>query len=146
MTWIDILDIFKGLLTPVIACFVAYIAYQQHKTNRDKLRLDLFDKRYKIFHGLMSLLGIIGPQGDVTDEQLSQFIRTTADAPFLFDKSISSYLDTVYKKSLDLQYLEKQMKQSGVSERVADKRDEVFSWLTGQHAVARAKFEKYMQF
>jgi len=60
VTWIYV---FNALLTPVIAGVVAYIAYQQHKTNRDRLRLDLYDRRLKVFEGLMVLLSIIFQKG-----------------------------------------------------------------------------------
>ncbi|RYX79946.1 hypothetical protein EON83_30625 [bacterium] len=37
-------------ITPVItAVIVAYIAYQQFKTNKQKLRLDLYNKRFNVY-------------------------------------------------------------------------------------------------
>jgi hypothetical protein len=41
--------LFAGLLTPVIGIVVAFVAWQQWKTARDKLKLDMFDRRLAIF-------------------------------------------------------------------------------------------------
>ena len=38
----QIFEISKGLLTPVIAIVATYIAYQQWKTNRQKLNLERY--------------------------------------------------------------------------------------------------------
>lgn len=41
MTWFDV---FQGLTTLLIAAIVAYIMWQQHKIDKDKLRYDLYDE------------------------------------------------------------------------------------------------------
>jgi hypothetical protein len=44
----------SGLLTPLIAVIAVYIAWQQWRTARQKLRMDLFDKRYASFERILS--------------------------------------------------------------------------------------------
>lgn len=44
-SWIQI---FKALLTPVVAILGVYIAYQQWRTNRTRLKHELFDRRYSM--------------------------------------------------------------------------------------------------
>ena len=40
----------KDIALPIImAIFLAYIAYQQMVTNRNKLRLDLYNKRFEVY-------------------------------------------------------------------------------------------------
>jgi hypothetical protein len=57
----------------MIAILAVWIACQQHKTSRYKLRLDLYDKRFNVFHKLISLVSSVVQQGNVTDEQLNEF-------------------------------------------------------------------------
>lgn len=144
-----VLRIFQGLLMPVIAGIAVYIAFQQHKTNRDKLRLDLYNKRYELFHSLMTLLARILQQGNVKDEQVTEFSRATKEAVFLFDEGLSTYLETIRKKALDLWAAEEGMKPLPVgkerSAKVAEVR-ELYDWFTKQFEVAIDKFNKYLKF
>lgn len=71
----DIIQLSSSCLTPLIAIITAYIAYQQYNTNRQKLKLDLYDKRFKVFLGLQSLLIHILQTADVSDEALQLWQR-----------------------------------------------------------------------
>lgn len=33
----------------LISAYVAWVAYQQYRTNREKLRLDLYDRRFGVY-------------------------------------------------------------------------------------------------
>lgn len=43
MTIDEVLRISQGLLTPVIAAVTTYIAWQQWRTNQNKLKLDRYE-------------------------------------------------------------------------------------------------------
>lgn len=45
----EIIKLSSGLLTPIIAIVATYIAYQQWKTNKQKLVLDRYDRRLRIY-------------------------------------------------------------------------------------------------
>jgi len=144
-----ILNVFRGLLAPVIAGVVAYIAYQQHKTNRDKLRLDLYNKRYEVFRSLMILLARILQQGNIQYEQVKEFSRATKEVVFLFDEGIETYLETIRKTALDLWTAEETMKPLPVGKERSAKAAEVselLNWFIKQHKVAVDKFGKYLKF
>jgi len=147
------IQILQGLLTPVIACIAVYIAYQQHKTARYRLRLDLYNKRFNMFNSTKSLLGKIVSMGDVTNEELSDFHRSTAEAIFLFKQDIPDYLGELDKQGSTLQRFEKRIKSSDFSiigdkerEEILDKRGEIFSWFTEQFEVCQQKFGEYLNF
>lgn len=155
MAWIDVLEvilnIFKGLLTPIIAIVVAYIAYQQHKTNRDKLRLDLYDRRLKVFEGLMVLLSAIFKKGMCNDQERDQFQRATVEGSFLFDKDIASYLDTIHKKTLELGTIRAALKLNSLPRgdkrnQMVEKESQLFDWFMGQFEVSKEKFARYLSF
>ena len=147
-----ILNVFRALLAPVIAGVVAYIAYQQHKVNRDRLRLGLYDKRFKVFRGLIDLLGYIVTRGDVTNEELSHFYTATNEKEFLFNDDILGYLEEFQDKAKKLQWLQEKIKNPLLAppgearEKVFEERKEVFNWLTAQFEVSRNKFGKDLSF
>ena len=151
MTWIYILDISKGLLTPIIAGVVAYIAYQQHKTNRDKLRFELYDKRLKVFHSLENFLGDISREGDCTHGRMGQYCAEIGESRFLFDKDITDYLEKIYTEAGNLHDLEHEIKHIDIlskekKESIINKREDVFHRLTGQIKESQTRFEKYLGF
>ena len=52
----EAIKIFSGLLTPVIAIVAVYIAWQQWQTNRQKLILDRYDRRLRIYEEVRKIL------------------------------------------------------------------------------------------
>ncbi|MBA7650476.1 hypothetical protein ES703_58282 [subsurface metagenome] len=143
-----ILNVFRALLAPVIAGVVAYIAYQQHKTNRDKLRFDLYDRRLKVFEGLMVLLWVIFRKGTCNDQERDQFQQATVEGSFLFDKDIANYLDTIQKKTLELGTIRAVLNLPGGEKRdqTVEKERQLFDWFTDQFEVSKEKFARYLSF
>jgi len=144
-------DIFSVFLTPVIAILAVYIAWQQYRINRYKVRIDLFDRRYKIFDTLMNLLGHIAQRGDIADEKLNEFLRSTKESEFLFKKDIPEYLDEIYKNAVDLHCQEEMLKSQQLPiglkrNEVVEKRGKIFDWFTSQFDISRKRFAKYLNF
>ena len=151
MFWINVLEVLKGLLSPILAVGIAYIAYQQHKTNREKLRLELYDRRLKVFHSLMNFLGDNSRDGDCSHGRLSQYGAEIGESRFLFDKDITDYLEKIYTDAGNLHDLEHQIKHiETLSEErkktIQDKRTKVFFWLFDQITESQVRFEKYLKF
>ncbi len=45
-----------ALLTPLVAIVAAYVAFVNARTAKNKLKLDLFDKRIKVFATIRDLI------------------------------------------------------------------------------------------
>jgi len=143
-----ILNVFRALLAPVIAGVVAYIAYQQHKTNRDKLRFDLYDRRLKVFEGLMVLLWVIFRKGTCNDQERDQFQRATVEGSFLFEKDIANYLDMIYEKTLKMGAIRAVLNLPSGEKRdqTVEKERQLFDWFMDQFEVSKEKFSRYLSF
>ena len=50
------IDIFSALLTPTIALVTTYIAIQQYRNNRAKLRHELYDRRVAVYNAVGNFL------------------------------------------------------------------------------------------
>ena len=108
-TFLTIVQILGGLLTPIIAIIASWIAYQQWKTSRrqhelaqDKLKLDLFDQRYKVYQGLLDFIDAANIDGRPSREAFGRFYLAINPAKFLFGDDLWKYLELVRKQAADL--------------------------------------------
>jgi hypothetical protein len=99
--WID----YIAALTPiVVALFVAYIAYRQWRIAREKLRLDLYNRRFTIFettlrfyHELLDSENLNAPPIEATHRL---FITAMIESEFLFSEKCKAHsLMTEFNKS-----------------------------------------------
>ena len=98
----QVIEISKGLLTPVIAIVATYIAYQQWQTNRKKLNLERYDRRLRVYEEVRKILSIILRDANASTEDLLKFRTSVSEADFLFGPEISEYIDQYYKRGLSL--------------------------------------------
>jgi hypothetical protein len=87
--WVQVL---QALAVPVIAAVGAWVAIQQMWIARVKLRHDLYDRRYAVFHATRRLLDEVISNKIVSGDTLRSFVLGTADAQFLFDDTLAAYL------------------------------------------------------
>jgi len=59
----------------VFGAVAAMIAWRQWKTANDKLRLDLFDRRWKVFDAVKLMVNKSAIHGDFTIEDLRDFSK-----------------------------------------------------------------------
>ena len=144
-------DISKGLLTPIIAIVATYIAWQQWKTNQQKLFLDLYDRRLKIYEEVRRILSIILRDAKASYEDLLKFRTSVSEADFLFGSDITEYIDEIYKRGVQLQYWSgeyrdySQEKPEGYDhKKICDGMHSELKWLISQFEPAKLKFKKYL--
>ncbi len=144
----DWIDIFTALLTPTIAVLGAYIAWQQWRTNRNKLKIDLFDKRHQVFENIKKFIASILTSGRVEDGADIQFLRDTKSARFLFEDNtdILNLVDEIYKKAVALDTLQKTEKGSSdeALEKNLDKQSEIKEWYIAQLRNIDEAFKEYL--
>ena len=103
------LDYWK-LLTVLLAVFAAYIAYQQFRLQREKFKLDLFEKRFQVFAASRKLLSIILQDARLELKDLFEYRGAVAEAAFLFGEDITTYLREIDKKALRMHSLHDKLK------------------------------------
>lgn len=147
----DAISVISGALTPIIALITVYIAFQQYVTARRKLRMDLYEKRYRVFEGLKRFLAEIVRDGRVTDTNQRQFLIDTKESLFLFDKGVNDYLKLIYEKSCEKWLCDQEL--DDIKLPVGEKRSEYAKkdhdltlWLSEQMEISNEKFKKYLSF
>jgi len=97
----------QALLTPVIAFFAVYVAASQWSTARNKLRLDLFEKRYAVYEAAQKFIGSIVTSGKVKDDSVYEYMVATRAAKWIVSPEVDEYLQReLYNPALRLQVLQ----------------------------------------
>jgi hypothetical protein len=81
---------FQNGLTIIIAAWAAWSAWHQHHVARDKVRLDLFEKRQELFEAVQRV--IIAAHDHHGKVDLEDLRRAALRATFLFGSDVSQYL------------------------------------------------------
>ena len=139
--WEKVVRVFSALLTPVIALLATYIAWQQHRTNRNQFRLALLEKRLKVFNGAGELISTVMRKAKIDTDGLSKFLWETREGEFLFGPDITAYLSELYGKAADVHVFEDAPDQESKNQR-----KQALLWFSGQGDELKKKFGKYMAF
>jgi hypothetical protein len=86
-------------LTAVIAATVASFTARQRVTARQKVVLDLFDKRFEVYEELRGVIGRHLTKRVNSTEDMEKFTRAAGRAQFLFGSEITTFLEA---RRLDL--------------------------------------------
>src|SRR4051812_29661402 len=103
----DIVPYLAPSATLIVGLSVGFIAWQQWQLAHSKLRLDLFDRRYKVFDATRIFLAVIGRDSRFEESHLFEFDAGTSDAEFLFGSDIVNYLAEIRKRAIDMRTRQK---------------------------------------
>jgi len=137
------------ITTLIVGLAVVFIAWRQWQVARNKLRLDLFDRRYKVYDATKKFLAAILRDATFTDSQLFEFYAGTSDTEFLFSSDVVDYLAQIRKRALDMRLHQKTYEPMPVgderSRHVQAEHDELL-WLTNQLTAMTKIFTPYLGF
>jgi hypothetical protein len=148
-------QIFKDFAGPVATIAAAigavsvtgYFARLQWKTAEDRLRLDLFEKRLKVYLATTSLLNKITMHGSTIPDDLQEFYRRIEGAEFLFDDDLSNYYMRIGELCWQAQQARISQDKAKIDEhrnKLIDQEESIVNFLMEQHEAVRYKFKKYL--
>jgi hypothetical protein len=85
-----------------LGLFASYIAFRQWRTAVNKLKHDLFEKRYKIHEKSTLYVALICRESYPKFDESLEFIHSISSAKFLFRIDIYEYLENLYKEGIKL--------------------------------------------
>jgi hypothetical protein len=115
--WIDVLKwlvpLATSIVTAIIAVIVAIISSRQLKanqlqseTNREKLRLDLYNRRFEIYRSCLNLHEQLMGHGSQEENLLDPFFRAFRESRFMFpDSGVHELLEKLLKEGVEFRYL-----------------------------------------
>lgn len=139
-----------ALFTPVVAFLGVLIAYRQWVTARDKLRLDLFERRLAIYSAFRTTLGQIFVKGQLNQEDEQKYLNGVSSSMWLFGEDVHKYLaDEFWGKLMEHHLLVSELDGAvvGIERReLAKKKSELRSWFLVQDKRAEMLFLPYLGF
>jgi len=144
--WVDYLS---ALLTPTIAIAGVAIGLFQWSTNRNRLKHELFDRRYEQFQAVKDFLGSIMASGRALDDKQADFLFKTRGLRFIYDKTLADYIDkNIWGPAVDLESLYSEFEGISVGEERANnlrKQSEIKKNLYREFQNLDRLFSKYLQ-
>jgi hypothetical protein len=97
-----IIELLKILPTAIIAGIVAYVAWQQWRTNKRTLDLALFDRRLRVWEGTFEITECVrkcrDSEIDICKDDIANIVKLTAPVNFLFDNEVRGLIDELIYK------------------------------------------------
>ena len=130
------IDRMAALMTPLIAVFGVYIAFQQWHTARSKLKLDLFERRYAVYQAAVDVMSKTDALGVLSKEEVDRFQVAIRGARFIFDDSVGAYLDETHDRIRQILFITENIKSqttaSASRSEATAKRNEHRTWVASQ--------------
>jgi hypothetical protein len=93
----------QGWITVIIAALALFIAYFQWVTAHQRIVLDLFEKRLRLFNSIELVIAQVLRDAETSPETLRTFLQAEADARFLFGDDVQEELRLL---GYDLEFLQ----------------------------------------
>ena len=125
-----------AVVVPIFALIGAWIAFRQSQIARNKLKLDLYDRRFKVYEAVQQMLGVITVQGKLGLGDEVMYLTGIQSAKWFFGPEVAVYLEKeLWQKIVDFG-LHNTMSEGPPSEERNEHvraRAETMKWLIAQH-------------
>ena len=144
-----IVEILSGLLTPLIAVIAVWIAWRQHKTDKDSFRHALYDKRFAVYRGSMTAIEAALTNGRIDLDDVVRLDVSTQEGGFLFGDDVNGHLIELRQKALDFRFCgnrlaNKNYKNEEERECLVKQNGELLEWFNRQLAETFRVFRPYL--
>lgn len=141
-----------------VAAIVAITGLFQYKLAADRFKLDIFDKRMKIFKATIDLFTLIWSRGFedpsmimppqvLDDDMIRKYENIILTAKFLFDDETANYIELIGKKAGELSRLRMVCNENIGDANYNDEAIlELRGWFSRQEPKFTKIFKKYMKF
>jgi hypothetical protein len=140
-------------ITPIaIGLFAAWIALRQWRVQRLKLKLDLFDRRMRVYVATLDAVKSLVDDPKGSNEAYFDLVRATGDSEFLFEKPILEFLSSVLKDVREHRSLNRRIERAGETndlDRLSAldlEQNQVEINLEKKMAIVRDHFRPYLDF
>ena len=126
-----------AILVPVIALTAAWIAFRQSQIAKNKLKLDLYDRRIAIYNVVRQALGKATSHGKLNQSDEIEYLSGTREAQWLFGPEVSQYINvTLWHKIAEFDLHNTMSTSTDKDERTrhVEARAKVMTWLSEQYA------------
>ena len=142
---IYLVDIFKALLTPLLAIIAAYIAYKQYSLAKHKNDVEVFDRRLNIYKSTLNLIRNIESNNKVNLAMYNAWELQIFEAELLFDNVVMEHLAVINDLVSELSYLEEKREWEDDCKEAdtTSLHSDVFNDLTAMTGTTKTVFRPY---
>lgn len=144
----DIITALTAFGPLTVSLLVAVIAARQWGVAKNQLKLNLFDRRYKVFDATRKFLAGTC-EVNFSEAHYLKFFAETSEAEFLFGPEVVRYLAEIRKRSID----RRRHQTAYENQQVGDKRNLLMdaetnelNWLANQITEMSKTFRPYLGF
>lgn len=94
--------ILPAFATLIVGLIAALIAYQQWRLSHNKLKLDLFEKRYKVYGHFRKFIQAAVSDPAFSPETFLEFKAETADVIFLFGSEVVAFRNQINQQAMEI--------------------------------------------
>lgn len=138
-----------SFVTIFIGIFVAFVGYQQYYVNKERFKLDLFEKRFKVYDSIRVLLIHMLSGAILEPERLFRFRSDTEDALFLFKEDVTNYIKLVDKKAVEYINMPERLRAFPAGEyksNILKEKSSLMKWIFEQQPRLQEVFAPYLKF
>lgn len=150
--WMDITAKFApAFVVFIVDFFSTYIGWNQYRTNRNKLRLDLFEKRLEAYEKLQEYFICVYREGRVEGSVFSILAEARYKSIFFFGNEITEHIDEVWDEARKMGrlHLELYGSKSNMNEeerkRMDDEHIKLLQWTLDQQKDSPNRYAKYLR-
>ena len=146
--WTAYLSLGTPIAAIVAAGIAAFYARRQAETARNRLILDLFDRRFPLYNATIELFRTIFTTGVLKDEEIITYMTAVRPARFLLNVELESYLlKTIADKAFDLTMLNAEFSTLTDDERRENVRKQraIKDWFNNERNTIDDRFSEFMQ-
>jgi hypothetical protein len=136
-----------GLVAIVAACIAGYIAWKQWKTAHERLRFDMYQKRFGVYAAAQRLINMTMITGQLTAEDLGNFYDGIRGAEFLFDGDTKAFvhkIGTMAVKARNVRARLEQQPDHPNADKLIDEEQDIVLFLVEQWPKLDAIFARYL--
>lgn len=144
----NFLKYLSGFLTPLLGIIATAVLVMQFILQKNRWKLDLFDKRYPIYEVTKKYLTKIAQEAKISHNDLFEFLRNTKDSNFLFGNDVNDFLRLIYKKGVELAHINRIVetsKDEGQRSKAIDDEYSLLNWFSEQFDEANKIFGRYLK-
>jgi hypothetical protein len=106
-----------SIITVVVGVAAVFIAYLQWRTAVIKLNLETFDRRHKVYEGVIQYCVACAAAKDVPPrEEQDKFYSSASVGPFILPEESGSFVDDLLKLGLRFATLQLELDKAGTQE------------------------------
>jgi hypothetical protein len=147
---VDHIALLLPLATFFLSVAIGIVAWLQWRLAHNKLRLELFDRRYKIYEATSKFVdAIVNDAAHDVDSYLNDFNAGTSNAEFLFDTDVLNYIKQIRTRAVGMRtarvLYESQPDGDARTQNIQGYEADL-SWLIEQSTAMTKTFAPYLGF